>query len=239
VLFGVIADADVVEGLAVVPQNLVGHADDAEVERVADVVVRVGRVLRRRVRAKPADDLELPAAEMVRDLADQRDQARIRRVRLAARAPHHALERLLGGGREVPAAARDADDEVFVRREARGVDDARRLRTHRVGRSGGPLFHPPRPRLPCPHFGRRDARNDERLADLEVAWCRGGGSRRRSPSRSRGTDARWRRSCDPARPRAARPPPRPHSRAAHKGSRRTRGRGRSSWQPLSASGTST
>ena len=64
----VVAAAGVAQRAAVVPERLVGDAADAEIERATEVVVRVRRVLRGRVGAVAADDLERLAAEVARDV---------------------------------------------------------------------------------------------------------------------------------------------------------------------------
>src|SRR5258708_6193801 len=81
----VVADADVPERAAVVTDGLVRNALDAEVDRVADVVVRVRGVLRRRVRSEPTDDIDLSTAEVVRHDAEKRHQSWFDRVRLPVR----------------------------------------------------------------------------------------------------------------------------------------------------------
>src|SRR5689334_5238507 len=59
----VVADTDVPKRAAVVADDVVRDAIYPEIDRVAEVVVRVRGVLRRRIGPETRDDVDLPAAE--------------------------------------------------------------------------------------------------------------------------------------------------------------------------------
>jgi hypothetical protein len=62
---GIVTAADIPQRVAEVPELLVGHSLDDEVDGLAEVVVRVGGVLPFGVRAEPADDLDGAPAEVI------------------------------------------------------------------------------------------------------------------------------------------------------------------------------
>ena len=121
----IVADANVSEPFAEVAQHFVWHADDAKVERLAEVVVRVRRVLRRRERAKAAHELDLPTAEVIADHPRQRDEARVDGMHHASRA-HHLFERLQRRRRNLSVAILGANEKLFA--EAHRVNDVGLLR---------------------------------------------------------------------------------------------------------------
>ena len=130
----VVAAARVSKGTAEIPQLFVPDALDPEIERLAEVVVRVGGVLGGRVGAIAAHHLERPAPEVVRDDGDEGDEARIGGMgRLAL--PHQALERPERRRRDLP---------VAVFRRGSGTLRPAAWRGSRLVRSaGGPPGHAP------------------------------------------------------------------------------------------------
>ncbi len=170
----VVAAADVAERPAVVADDLVRHPQHAKVDRLADVVVRVGRVLKLRIRAEAADDLDLPASEMVRDRREEVDQARLDRVGKASHRTHHLFRRLRDRGGDLPAPGVHVKGELLAAGEPRHVHDVGRLRPHRVRDRLDRLAIRAAFRVrrvgPAPAGPRGlHARDRQRLADLEVA----------------------------------------------------------------------
>ena len=160
----VVPAPDVPQAPAEVPDDLVRDPEHAEIDRLADVVVRVRRVLQRREGAEAADDLDLPAAEMVRHRRHQVNEARLDRVREPSHRTEHLLGRLRDRRRDLPAAGVHVEGVLLARRQARRRE--RRPASSDASRSVTGLHQLSVVAL----LGLRclDAWDRERLADLQV-----------------------------------------------------------------------